>query len=137
MPHAKALRHLLLSLLVALASAAVVFGLLYPAPYRQMLQVGHIYVLVLVVDVVWAFAHTHCGQLLASRAVSAGWTSRSSALIQLAALAYGLYSISLARPVIQAFETDRFAVVSAAEIDPVAAAGATCMAYSALNGPRL
>ena len=40
------------------------------------------------------------------------------AVIQLAALAYGLYSISLARPVIQAFETDRFAVVSAVEIDP-------------------
>ena len=46
-----ALRHLILSLLVALASAAVVFGLWYPAPYRQMLAVDHIYLLVLAVDV--------------------------------------------------------------------------------------
>ena len=45
-----ALRHLLLSLGVALASAAVVFGQWYPAPYRQMLDVGHIYLLVLAVD---------------------------------------------------------------------------------------
>ena len=40
--------HLLISLCIALASAAVVFGLWYPAPYRQMLDVGHIYLLVLV-----------------------------------------------------------------------------------------
>ena len=50
-------RHLLISLLIALASAAVVFGLWYPAPYRAMLGVGAIFGLVLVVDVV-------CGPLL-------------------------------------------------------------------------
>ena len=60
------------------------------------------------------------------------------AVIQLAALAYGLYSISLARPVIQAFETDRFAVVSAAEIDPGQLPQAP-PAWRTLpwNGPRL
>jgi hypothetical protein len=52
-----ALRHLFFSLVIALASAAVVFGLWYPTPYRQMLDVGHIYLLVLAVDVV-------CGPLL-------------------------------------------------------------------------
>ena len=44
-------RHLLISLLIALASAAVVFGLWYPAPYRAMLGVGAIFGLVLAVDV--------------------------------------------------------------------------------------
>lgn len=38
-------------------------------------------------------------------------------MIQLAALIYGLYSVSLARPVVTAFETDRINVVTAAEID--------------------
>ncbi|TFU99174.1 fimb protein, partial [Bacillus stratosphericus] len=39
------------------------------------------------------------------------------ALIQLAALVYGLNAVAAARPVVVAFETDRFTVVSAAEID--------------------
>ena len=52
-----ALRHLGISVAVALLSAALVFGLLYPAPYRAMLGVGPIFGLVLAVDVV-------CGPLL-------------------------------------------------------------------------
>ncbi len=52
-----ALRHLGISVAVALLSAALVFGLLYPAPYRAMLGVGPIFLLVLAVDVV-------CGPLL-------------------------------------------------------------------------
>ena len=58
-------RHLLISLLIALASAAVVFGLWYPAPYRAMLGVGAIFGLVLVVDVV-------CGPLLTGVVASPG-----------------------------------------------------------------
>ena len=107
-----ALRHLLLSLLVALASAAVVFGLWYPAPYRQMLQVGHIYLLVLVVDVV-------CGPLLTLIVASPRKSRRERWLdfsligaIQLAALAYGMYSVWVARPAVLAFESDRLVVVS-------------------------
>ena len=38
-------------------------------------------------------------------------------MIQLAALIYGLCNVSLARPVVSAFETDRINVVTAAEID--------------------
>jgi hypothetical protein len=40
-------------------------------------------------------------------------------LLQLTALAYGLYTVVAARPVFLAFERDRFRVVSAAEIDRV------------------
>ena len=111
-----ALRHLLLSLLVALASAAVVFGLWYPAPYRQMLQVGHIYLLVLVVDVV-------CGPLLTLIVASPRKSRRERWLdfsligaIQLAALAYGMHSVWLARPAVLAFEADRLVVVTANEV---------------------
>ena len=112
-----ALRHLLLSLGVAMASAAVVFGLWYPAPYRQMLDVGHIYLLVLAVDVV-------CGPLLTlvafNPAKSRGELWRDLGvigLLQVASLAYGLHSVALARPVHLAFEGDRFRVVTVADLD--------------------
>jgi hypothetical protein len=52
-----ALRHALLSVVVALISAILVFELWYPMPYRALLRVGGIFLLVLVVDVV-------CGPLM-------------------------------------------------------------------------
>ena len=112
-----ALRHLLLSLLIALASAAVVFGLWYPAPYRQMLDVGHIYLLVLAVDVV-------CGPLLTLVLASPKKSRRERWLdfsligaIQLVALAYGMHSVWVARPVALVFEADRLVVVTANEVN--------------------
>ena len=111
-----ALRHLLLSLLVALASAGVVFGLWYPAPYRQMLEVGHIYLIVLAVDVV-------CGPLLTLVLASPKKSRRERWLdfslvgaIQLVALAYGMHSVWVARPVVLGVETDRLVVVTANEV---------------------
>jgi hypothetical protein len=41
------------------------------------------------------------------------------AIVQLAALAYGVYVLSLARPVVMVFEVDRMRVLSAAEVDSV------------------
>ena len=111
-----ALRHLLLSLLVALASAAVVFGLWYPSPYRAMLGVGAIFGLVLAVDVV-------CGPLLTLVLASPKKSRRERCLdfsligaIQLAALAYGMHSVWLARPAVLAFDADRLVVVTANEV---------------------
>ncbi|MEZ5605876.1 MAG: hypothetical protein R3E52_01780 [Burkholderiaceae bacterium] len=112
-----ALRHLLLSLLIALASAAMVFGLWYPAPYRQLLQVDQIYLLVLAVDVV-------CGPLLTLILASPKKSRRERWLdfslvgaIQLAALAYGMHSVWVARPVALVFEVDRLVVVTANEVN--------------------
>ena len=111
-----ALRHLFLSLLVALTSAGVVFGLWYPAPYRQMLDVSHIYLLVLAVDVV-------CGPLLTLVLASPKKSRRERwldfsliGLIQLVALAYGMHSVWAARPVALVFEVDRLVVVTANEV---------------------
>lgn len=111
-----ALRHLILSLLVALASAAVVFGLWYPLPYRQMLPVGQIYLLVLAV-------HLVCGPLLTGVLASPKKSRRERWLdfsligaIQLAALAYGMYSVWVARPAVLGFEVDRLVVVKATEV---------------------
>ena len=112
-----ALRHLILSLVVAVVSAGVVFGLWYPTPYRQMLNVGQIYLLVLVVDVV-------CGPLLTMIVASPRKSRRERWLdfsligaIQIAALAYGMHSVWVARPVALAFEIDRLVVVTANEVE--------------------
>ena len=112
-----ALRHLGVCLVVALLSAALVFGLLYPAPYRAMLGVGPIFLLVLAVDVV-------CGPLLTLILASPRKSRRERwldfgliGLIQALALAYGLHSVWVARPAVLAFEVDRLVVVTANEVD--------------------
>ncbi len=112
-----ALRHLLLSLLIAAVSAAVVFGLWYPMPWRAMLGVGAIYGLILAVDVV-------CGPLLTlvlaspSKSQRERWLDFSLiGLIQLLALAYGLHSVWVGRPAVLGFEVERLAVVTANEIE--------------------
>lgn len=108
--------HLVVSLTVALLSAVVVFGLWYPAPFRQMLQVGPIFLLVLAVDVV-------CGPLLTLILSSPSKSRRERWLdfsligaIQLLALVYGMYSVWLARPAVLAFEVDRLVVATANEV---------------------
>jgi hypothetical protein len=112
-----ALRHALLSVVVALISAILVFELWYPMPYRALLRVGGIFLLVLVVDVV-------CGPLMTLVLASPRKSKREMtldlgliALIQTAALAYGMHAVWTARPAVLAFETDRLTVISANEID--------------------
>lgn len=109
--------HLALSLSLALLAAYVVFGLLYPAPYRDMLGVGSIFLLVLAVDVV-------CGPLLTlilanpEKSQRERWLDFSLVgLIQFAALVYGLHSVWIARPVALVFEVDRLVVVTANEVN--------------------
>ena len=111
-----ALRHLGISVAVALLSAALVFGLLYPPPYRALLGVGPIFLLVLAVDVV-------CGPLLTLILASPRKSRRERwldfsliGLIQALALAYGLHSVWVARPAVLAFEVDRLVVVDNGQI---------------------
>lgn len=111
-----AIIHLLVSLSVVLASAGVVFGLWYPAPYHQVLRVGQIYLLLLLVDV-------SCGPLLTLMLFSSRKSRRERWLdlsligvIQLSALAYGMFSVWQARPVALVFEVDRLVVVTANEV---------------------
>lgn len=109
--------HLGLSVLLALAAAAVVLGVWFPYPFRVLSGGQHLFWVMVSVDVV-------CGPLLTAVLVNPAKSRRTLtldlslvALVQLAALVYGLYSVSLARPVVLAFETDRLVVVSAAEIN--------------------
>lgn len=109
--------HFAASCTVALVIAWLVFYVWVPAPYQGLLQTHQLFMLLLLVDVV-------CGPLLTALLANPAKTHKELCLdfglvvlIQLGALAYGLHTIAGARPVALVFEVDRFAVVSASQID--------------------
>jgi len=109
--------HFSISLAVAAVVALLIFKFWFPAPFGELAGGKHLFWIAVGVDVV-------CGPLLTAVLFSPAKTRRALtvdfsliALVQLAALAYGVYSIALARPVILAFEVDRFVVVSHAQVD--------------------
>lgn len=107
-----------LSVLVAALVATVILGLWFPYPFRELSGGQHLFWIMVGVDVV-------CGPILTALLFNPTKSRRELTLdlslvafLQLVAMLYGLYSISLARPVVLAFEADRLVAVSAAEIDP-------------------
>ncbi len=109
--------HLLASACVAGIAALLVFGVWYPPPYSTIAAGTALFLLLMSVDVVLGPALT---AVAADPDKPAKVFRRDLAVIvalQFAGLAYGLYSISLARPVYLAFEVDRMRVVTAADID--------------------
>ena len=112
--------HLILSLGVAALAAALVFGLWFPFPYREMSGGKSLFLLIVTVDVV-------CGPLLTlvlfnpAKLRTELWRDLGLVtLIQLAALGYGLFTVWQARPLFLAQEVDRFKVVMAADLDSTA-----------------
>lgn len=110
--------HLSLSAAVAALTALLVFWLWFPYPYREVAGGRDLFLLILGVDVV-------CGPILTLVLFDPRKPRKELvrdlslvALIQVAALAYGIHTMMQARPVLLAFEADRFRAVSAAEIDP-------------------
>lgn len=106
------------SLLVALSAAVLVFGVWYPYPYRELAGGRELFFLIMAVDVV-------CGPMLTLvlfNPKKPKWELRMDlglvVLIQMAALAYGLYTLAVARPVYLVYEVDRFRVISVADIQP-------------------
>ena len=110
--------HLGLSLLVAALAAALVFGLWYPYPYRELVGGIKLFLLVVGVDVVSGPMLTAVLFNPAKPKVELTRDLALVALIQLAALAYGMYSVAAARPVHMVFEVDRLHVVTAADVQP-------------------
>jgi len=109
--------HLSLSLMVAALAAAVVFGLWYPYPYREVSGGRELLLLVVGVDVI-------VGPLITLLVFNPAKSRRERVLdfsviglLQVAALCYGLWTVAVARPVHLVFEINRFRVVHAVEID--------------------
>lgn len=110
--------HLAISLLIAVCAALLVFGLWYPYPYREISSGKSLFALLITVDVV-------IGPLITFAIFNKSKPKRELAtdltivgIIQIAALAYGLWTVFEARPVHLVFEYSRFSVVHAAEIEP-------------------
>lgn len=108
--------HLLASALVAAVAAGLVFGVWFPYPYRELVGGRELFLIVVAVDVV-------CGPLLTLVLFNHLKSRRELALdlslvamIQLAALVYGLHTVVEARPVYLAFEVDRFRAVTMADV---------------------
>ncbi len=115
--------HLLLSLGVALVAAALVFGLWYPFPYRELSGGRELFWLVVGVDVV-------CGPLLTLVLFSPKKPRAELVrdlglvvLIQLGALGYGQWTVWQARPLFLVQEIDRFKVVAAPDLRGASIAG--------------
>jgi hypothetical protein len=111
------LKHLLLSLLVALLGAVLVFAFWYPYPYDELVGGQNLFLILISVDV-------SCGPLLTlvvfnpNKPRTELWRDLGIIVIlQLAALVYGLNSVAQARPVYLAFEKDHFRVVRLPDID--------------------
>ena len=108
--------HLLLSLAVAASVTVLVFGFWFPGAYREFAGGTHLLLLVMAVDVTlgplltFAVFDRRKGRSHLRRDVA------TIAVLQLAALSYGLYTVHQARPVALVFEQDRFRVIAAADV---------------------
>ncbi|WP_373796267.1 fimb protein [Neisseria dentiae] len=110
--------HLAICLFVVLLVSFLVFKVWYPYPYYEMVGSLKLMGLIVAVDLV-------CGPLLTFVVANPAKPKRELmrdfgliGLIQLAALAYGLYALAQSRPVALAFDKDRFYAVTAVQIEP-------------------
>jgi len=130
--------HLSISALVAAIASWVVFMVWYPSPLATIAGGASLFLILVGVDVVLGPALT---AVVASPGKPRGELVRDLAVIvviQAAAFGYGIYTMSLARPVAIAFEVDRLRVVTAADIEPTLLAEAAPEFRSLpWNGPRL
>ena len=129
--------HLGLSALIATIVIATMYGLWYPPPYFALMGGALLVLLIVGCDVV-------IGPLITLIIFKAGkkglrFDLAVIALVQVAALAYGVSNMYAFRPVFTVFAVDRFEIVSPAEIKPEALAQARYPEFASfpLTGPRL
>jgi hypothetical protein len=108
--------HLLVSIGIAVLSAALLLGLWYPGSFGELSGGRELFALVVTIDVI-------LGPLLTFLIfdIRKGWPHIRRdlvviAVVQLAALLYGIYAVHSARPVAIVFEGDRFRVVTANDV---------------------
>jgi hypothetical protein len=110
--------HLGLSLAIAALAATLVFLVWYPYPYREISGGRELFLIVVTVDVILGPLITLA---IFNRAKAWPVLRRDLmvvALLQLGALAYGLWTVFVARPVHLVLEYDRFRVVHAIDLAP-------------------
>lgn len=110
--------HLAISLAVALLAALLVFLVWYPYPYREISGGRELFLIVVAVDIVMGPLMTLAVFNTAKPRKELRRDLGIIGLLQLAALAYGMWTVSVARPVHLVFEIDRFRAVHAVDIPP-------------------
>ncbi len=108
--------HFCISLAVALLAALLVFMVWYPYPYREISGGRELFLILVSVDVVLGPLIT---LMIFNRAKPRRELVRDLVivgLIQLSALAYGMWTVFVARPVHLVFEFDRFRVIHAVDV---------------------
>lgn len=108
--------HFCISLAIAALAALLVFILWYPWPFREISGGRELFFILVTVDVILGPLVTVA---IFNRAKPWRTLKRDLAivgLLQLSALAYGMHTACVARPVYVAFEYDRFRVVHAIEV---------------------
>lgn len=111
--------HLAISLAIATLAALLVFYVWYPYPYREISGGRELFLLVVAVDVIMGPLMTLAVFNLKKPRKELRRDLAMIVVLQLAALVYGLWTVSVARPVHLVFELDRFRVVHAVDIEPV------------------
>ena len=108
------LSHLSISFLIALLVVGLVFFIWYPSPLATAVGVTHIFLMLLVIDVI-------LGPLLGLLVYKDGKKTLKLdlsviILIQIAALCYGVFSIEQGRPAWLVYNVDRFELVRKNEL---------------------
>lgn len=116
--------HLGLSALIAALAAALVFGLWYPTPFREISGGRELFFIVVAVDVVLGPLITFA---VFDRRKPWRELRRDLAIvgiIQIAGLLYGLHTVYVARPAVMVLEVDRLRVLTAVDLPAAALAKA-------------
>ena len=110
--------HFVISMVLMALLSVLVFAVWYPAPYFDLMGSWHLILMIAGVDLV-------CGPILTLIAANSNKSRQELirdfaiiAVIQLCALAYGIYALAQSRPVADVFDKDRFYVVTALQIEP-------------------
>ena len=130
------IKHLCVSLIVALLVLTGIFTVWYPAPLAKATGVTHIVLLMLAIDVI-------VGPILGLIVYKAHKKSLKFdllviILLQISALSYGIYSLAEGRPVWMAFNGNRFELIRNNELLDVTADSPVDNEYyhSSLLGPK-
>lgn len=109
------LLHLLISLTIAVLVIALVFFIWYPTPLHNATGVTRIFLMLLGIDMILGPCLTLLVYKTGKKTLVMDITV--IALLQLAALGYGLHSVADGRPAWLAFVKDRFDLIRVNEID--------------------
>ena len=130
--------HLAASIALAIILAAVIFALWFPGAYRSMSGGSELFALLVSVDVAIGPLITLAIADSRKTRLHLGLDIAVVVVLQLAALGYGLHTLSISRPVALALEDDRFRVIAALDVyRPELPTAAPEFQRLSLTGPRL